>query len=84
MATKVRSYSKGPRKLIANQPAVHLQLCGDSIAIYPMESYSKKTRRNGGSNFFTTRSTFIQILRFKSAIVFAFMAKVKFKVQVKR
>ena len=33
MATKVRSYSKGPRKLIANQPAVHLQLCGDSIAI---------------------------------------------------
>ena len=33
MATKVRSYSKGARKVIANQPVVHLQFCGDSTAI---------------------------------------------------
>ena len=44
MATKVRSYSKGPRKLIANQPAVHLQLCGDSIAI----QWNPIQRKRGG------------------------------------
>ena len=33
MATKVRSYSKGISKVIANQPVIHLQFCGDSTAI---------------------------------------------------
>ena len=47
MATKVRSYSKGPRKLIANQPAVHLQLCGDSIAI----QWNPIQRKRGGMEF---------------------------------
>ena len=35
----------------------------------------EKNEENGASNLFTTRSTFIQILRKKSAIVWAFVAK---------